>query len=369
MTTPLGEKIVDIIRLNGPMPVADYFALCLGDPQHGYYRTRDPFGRGGDFITAPEISQLFGELIGVFMILAWRAHGRPDPFRLVEMGPGRGTMMADALRTIVKLAPEMADGSTVHLVETSDRLRQVQRETLAKCGIDVDWHDMLQAVPSGPMLLVANELFDAIPIRQFIKTASGFRERVVGIDENGTLDFAAGAARLDPQILPPAADPEPGAVFEIAPAREAIMSSIASRLVADGGSALVIDYGHWHTALGDTLQAVRKHRFDDILAHPGEADLTSHVDFEALARAALAQGAHVARPLNQAQFLLGLGLIERAGALGAGKPAEAQRTIAQAVERLAGDGDGQMGRLFKTLCVSGSKATHPPFEDAAETID
>jgi len=367
VTTPLGEKIIDLIRLNGPIPVAEYFALCLNDPRHGYYRTRDPFGRGGDFVTAPEISQLFGELIGVFMILAWRAHGRPAKVRLVEIGPGRGTMVADALRAMTALAPDMTASSTVHLVEASGRLRQVQRETLARSGVAADWHDALQSVPAGFTLLMANELFDAIPTRQFVNGPEGFRERVICVDKDGDLAFATGPAALDPDLPP--GEARPGAVFEIAPAREAIMAGIASRLVAEGGTALVVDYGHVCTVLGDTLQAVRRHRFDDVLAHPGEADLTSHVDFEALTRAARAQGAHVALPLDQAQFLLGLGLLERAGALGAGKPAQTQQAIALAVERLAGDGDNQMGRLFKALCVSGKDVTIPPFTAASETID
>ena len=364
MTTPLGRKIVDLIRLNGPLSVADYFALCLADPDHGYYRTRDPFGTGGDFVTAPEISQLFGELIGVFMILAWQTHDRPQNARLVEIGPGRGTLMADAGRTIAGLMPEMAETTTVHLVETSETLTAIQRKTLGSDGMKTRWHADLGAVPQGFTLLIANEFFDALPVRQFVKTPEGLRERVVSIAEDGQLTFATGVAGLELDSPEGATEAAPGAIFEVSPARDAVMAQIAARLVAEGGVALAIDYGHLQTAWGDTLQAVRNHSYEDVLARPGEADLTSHVDFQALAAAAKAEGANVAKPLTQGAFLLGLGLLERAGALGAGKSNEVQNGIRQAVDRLAGDGENQMGSLFKALCVSAEKTSIPPFETA-----
>ncbi|MCR9135789.1 MAG: class I SAM-dependent methyltransferase [Alphaproteobacteria bacterium] len=365
MTTPLGRKIIDLIRLNGPISVSEYFALCLGDPEFGYYSNREPFGTDGDFITAPEISQLFGELIGIFLILAWQAHGRPDELQVVEIGPGRGTLMADLQRVIAELKPDMAAKAQFNLVETSARLRNVQKKTLAENGLRNHWHEALQSVPPGLTLLVANELFDAIPIRQFVRCPEGFRERVVTIDDTGQLVFATGVAEIETELLPLTGDPiADGTIFETAPARNAMMEQIASRLVDQGGIGLIIDYGHLQTAFGDTMQAVRNHGYEGTLASPGEADLTSHVDFAALGRVARAQGAHVAAPLTQGQFLLELGLLERAGVLGAGKSQQAQQAIQQSVNRLAGSGENQMGSLFKALCILGSEKVILPFERA-----
>jgi len=362
VTTPLGRKIIDLIRVNGPISVSEYFALCLGDPEFGYYRTREPFGASGDFVTAPEISQLFGEMVGIFMILAWQAHGRPQTLQVVEIGPGRGSLMADLQRVIIELRPELAATANFHLVETSARLQASQQKTLAPGGLSNHWHETLQSVPPGQTLLVANELFDAIPIRQFVKDPDGFHERVIAVDEAEQLVFASGLATIDRELLPVGTEIADGTIFETAPARNALMEQIADRLVEEAGVGLIIDYGHGQTAYGDTLQAVRNHRYEDVLASPGEADLTSHVDFAALGRAAKARGAHVAGPLTQGQFLLDLGLLERAGALGAGKSLQVQQTIQQSVDRLAGGGENQMGNLFKALCILGSEKVILPFE-------
>lgn len=366
MTTPLAHKIARLIEETGPISIADYFAICLADPEHGYYRAREPFGRAGDFVTAPEISQLFGEMIGVFLVHAWQAHGQPRDTRIVEIGPGRGTLMADALRTMEKLAPAMVATAGIHMVETSDRLRNVQRQTLVRHKEMVSWHDDFGSVPEGFTLLVANEFFDAIPVRQFVKTQAGFRERMVTVDDAGELRFTIGPTGIDADLLPGKGKGAPeGAVFEAAPARTAVMLSLTERLVNHGGTALIIDYGHLQSAFGDTLQAVYRHDFDPPLARPGEADLTSHVDFEALAIAALAAGGHVHRPLPQGEMLLGLGLLERAGALGSGKDALTQAALEDAVNRLAGEGAGAMGTLFKALCVSGRPLALMPFDHVA----
>lgn len=363
MTTPLARKIKSIIAEAGPITVADYFAICLADPEHGYYRSREPFGRSGDFTTAPEISQLFGELIGIFVVHAWQGHGQPDTVRLIEIGPGRGTLMADALRTIERIAPPLFRALSAHMVETSERLQGVQRQTLVKFKEKLSWHDDFASVPDGFSLVVANELFDAIPIRQFVRTGDTFRERVVTLDETGKLAFSIGPTGIDNSLLPDkGANPPKDALFEVAPARTAIMLSIAERLVTQGGTALIIDYGHLNSNYGDTLQAIYRHEFDPPLHRPGEADLTSHVDFEALAEASLAAGAHVHRPLPQGEFLLGLGLLERAGRLGAGKDTLTQAAITDAVNRLAGEGAGAMGQLFKVLCVSGRQMALSPFD-------
>ncbi|HEX5935072.1 MAG TPA: class I SAM-dependent methyltransferase [Pseudorhizobium sp.] len=362
MSTPLSQKIKALIRAAGPISVTDYFSMCLADPEHGYYRTREPFGSAGDFITAPEISQLFGEMIGVFMVHAWQRHGSPAEVQLVEIGPGRGTMMADMLRVIRKLAPPLFDAMNIHLVETSDRLRGIQRVTLEAYSTKVTWHDSFEKVPEGLTLIAANELFDAIPIRQFVKTPTGFRERLVGLDAAGQLSFAAGVATLDPQLLPQAGASVPdGTIFELAPARQAVMLAICERLARFGGTALVIDYGHMVSGFGDTLQAVRAHDFDPPLAHPGEADLTSHVDFEDLARVAVAAGLHLNGGLRQGDFLLGLGLAERASALAKGKEPAERKLIEAAVDRLAGEGAGKMGELFKVIAVSSPAIDLAPF--------
>ncbi|MEA3534199.1 class I SAM-dependent methyltransferase [Rhizobium sp. CC-YZS058] len=363
MTTPLAEKIKAIIRATGPISVTDYFALCLADPEHGYYKTRDPFGRDGDFITAPEISQLFGEIVGIFLVEAWRRHGEPSPVVIAEIGPGRGTMMADILRVVERLAPALYEAASVHLVETSERLQKVQSQTLVAHKFKIAWHESFDTLPDGLLLLVANELFDAIPIRQFVKTPQGFRERLVGLDADDALTFAAGVATIDPGLLPPSAAEVPvGTIFEIAPARDAVMATLCARLKAGGGSALIIDYGHMATNFGETLQAVRDHQFDPPLRHPGEADLTSHVDFEQLARRAVAEGLRINGLTYQGDFLLAMGIQERADALGRGKDAAVIDSLRQDVERLSGSGDGRMGELFKVLAVSHPDVALVPFQ-------
>ncbi len=362
MTTPLAEKIKAIIAATGPISVADYFTLCLADPDHGYYQSRDPFGRAGDFITAPDISQLFGEMIAVFLIRAWQSHGSPAVTRLVEIGPGRATMMADILRVIGQLYPALYRGLSVHLIETSPRLRQIQAETLVDRFEQVSWHDDLDNIPPGFLLIVANEFFDAIPIRQFIKTPSGFCERMIGLDEKGELVFTIGAGVLDPACLPANQQGALGDIIEISPAREAIIERLAQKLSLNGGSALIIDYGHIERGFGDTLQAMLSHRFDTVLAHPGMADLTSHVDFLALAEVAGTKGLHVNGMMTQGEFLLELGLLERAGRLGAGKDPALQQEISQAVQRLAGTGTQNMGELFKVLALSSPGIALWPFD-------
>jgi SAM-dependent MidA family methyltransferase len=363
MTTPLADKIKAIILANGPISVTDYFSLCLADPEHGYYKTREPFGQSGDFITAPEISQLFGEMLGIFLVQAWQRHGEPNPVNIAEIGPGRGTMMADILRVVAKLSPALYEAASVHLVETSERLQKVQQQTLIAHKFKISWHDSFDTLPDGFLLLAANELFDAIPIRQFVKTAQGFRERVVGLDTAGDLAFAAGVAGIDPVLLPTAAQTAPLAtVFEIAPARDAVMAALSERIRTHGGTAVVIDYGHMATGLGDTLQAVRSHQFDPPLAHPGEADVTSHVDFEQLARRAIAEGLQINGLTYQGDFLIALGLAERAAALGRDKSSETQENIRADAERLAGAGEGKMGELFKVLVVSSPNVALVPFQ-------
>lgn len=361
-TTPLADKIKALIRANGPISVTDFFSLCLADPEHGYYQTREPFGQEGDFITAPEISQLFGEMIGIFLVHAWQRHGMPANTRLVEIGPGRGTMMADILRVVAKLAPPLYQSVGVHLVETSMRLQDVQQETLSAHVGRIEWHKSFDTVPAGFTLLAANELFDAIPIRQFVKTPLGFRERMIVLDDTDGLAFGAGVAGIDPALLPvdPGSIPD-GTIFEIAPARQAVMSTLCERLKNSGGTAIIIDYGTMVTGFGDTLQAVLRHDYDPPLAHPGEADLTSHVDFQHLAEVAKASGVAINGCLRQGDFLYGLGIQQRVNALSEGKDPAVASLIRSAASRLADEGEGKMGELFKVLVVSSPAVELLPF--------
>jgi SAM-dependent MidA family methyltransferase len=348
--TPLGERLAGLIAAAGPISVADYMAACLFDPQHGYYTTREPFGAQGDFVTAPEVSQMFGELVAVRLLDMWEAAGRPAAPVVAEIGPGRGTLMRDVVRTLGQLAPSLVRTARFELVETSPRLRDVQRATLEASLPDFRWHETVATLPDGPLFMIGNELFDAIPVRQFVRTRAGWRERVVALDETGSPQFAAAFAGIDPGLLPAGADAAPeGAIFEAAPAREALMDDIAARIARSGGGAFFFDYGHLEPGFGDTLQALRLHAFDHPLAHPGEADLTSHVDFHALARVARSHGLK-ASLREQGQWLLDMGLLARAGSLGHRKSEAEQSAIADAVERLAGP--DQMGRLFKVMEVT-----------------
>jgi len=349
----LKEKLKRAIALTGPISVAEYMAQCLLDPEYGYYTTREPFGTQGDFITAPEVSQMFGELIGVWIFTAWQAAGSPAQPVVAEIGPGRGTLMKDLLRAVSRLDPGFVRQTRFALVEASPRLVEVQKATLANSSASPEWYSRFEDLPEAPLFIVGNELFDALPIRQFVKTPSGWREHMVGLDQNGELAFFAGVASLDAALLPADAATAPeGAIFETAPAREALMDDIAVRLKQHGGAGLFIDYGFDKTAVGDTLQAMKSHAYDDVLANPGEADITSHVDFDALARISRRHG--LAYTLTtQGEFLLQLGLLERAGQLGAGKPVEVQESIRDAVERLAAP--DQMGTLFKVLTVTAKR--------------
>ena len=356
----LKEKLAARIRAHGPITIANYMATCLADPEVGYYITRDPFGTKGDFTTAPEVSQMFGELIGAFCLQAYLDLGEPDSFQLVELGPGRGTLMADLLRT-ASLRPEFVEAAGMCLVETSPALRKVQAKTLEKAPLVPVFYDRFADVPGGPLILVANEFFDALPIHQYVKTADGWRERMIGLSETGELCFGVGTGRLDDTELPPETQNAPeGTILETQPAANAIAQEIGTRLARHGGAALIIDYGYLKTATGDSLQALYKHTHDDVLAHPGEADLTAHVNFEVLARAARDGGATPLPPLEQGEFLLRLGLLERAGALGSDKSHAVQEAIRDAVERLAAP--DQMGTLFKVLALSGDGRALAPFD-------
>lgn len=338
-----------MIETEGPLRLDRYMGLCLGHPQHGYYMGRDPFGAEGDFITAPEVSQVFGELVGVWCIAAWAAMGQPPRFHLVELGPGRGTLMADMLRTARKAAPGFAAAAAVHLVETSPALRRLQGQAL---GAGVTWHERLENVPEGPLILVANEFFDAMPVRQFERRDGHWHERVVGLAD-GRLVLGLAPADLGDHGTD-------GSIIEFAPARSAIARHIGERLARHAGAALIIDYGHLVAAPGDTLQAMRNHAFVSLLDSPGFCDLTSHVDFEALGRALAEGGATVHPGLTQRAFLLALGIEQRTAMLSARAGAATRATLERQMTRLAAA--DQMGNLFKVLAAtSPGLATPYPF--------
>ncbi len=351
--TALGELIAARIARLGAITVADYMAEAVAHPDHGYYMSGDPFGARGDFVTAPEISQMFGELIGLWCADTWQRMGGPEPVLLVELGPGRGTLMADALHA-ARVVPGFGAALRLHFVEISPALRARQRDTLAERASDVapTWHENLDQVPDGPLLLVANEFFDALPIRQFEKRPEGWCERLVTLAPDGeTFAFALAPPGPQAAVLLPAAlrAAAPGAVAEVSAPAIAIAGEIGRRLATGGGAALIIDYGHAEPRTGATLQAVRRHAAHPVLEDPGAADLTAHVDFSTLARAATEAGARAHGPVPQGRFLEALGIGARARALGQSATPDQASEIASALRRLTHP--REMGELFKVLAL------------------
>jgi len=351
-STPLEAEVRRRIQMAGPMPVRQYMELCLNHPVHGYYTTRDPLGRSGDFITAPEVSQVFGELLGVWAASAWERMGQPENVRLVEIGPGRGTMMLDALRA-AQVVPAFRAAIVLHLVEISPALQQRQQQAMATLDVPVMWHQTFDEVPDGPVIVLTNELFDALPVNQAIKQFNGWYERVVEIGHDGNLAFgmADEVIPLFDQLVPPSMRDVPiGALYEWR--ADNLPLSLSRRLMHQGGAALVLDYGHVQSAPGDTLQAVGGHDFVDPLQSPGEVDLTAHVDFQALALAAESMGARVSGPIEQGNFLRNLGIEKRAATLKSLASPEKGAEIDSAIKRLLGEGRTEMGKLFKALGIA-----------------
>lgn len=346
--TPLRPILTEMIEANGPMSLANYMQICLLHPAHGYYATRDPLGAGGDFTTAPEISQMFGELLGLCLAQAWMDQGG-GPVQLAELGPGRGTLMQDVLRAI---SPHLHEPA-VNLVEVSETLRRIQGETLG--GHDVRWWSTLDDVPDGPLLLIANEFFDALPIRQFRRGGDGWHERRVGLvdgelglGETEETPVEALNHRLD--------DTDPDQIVELCYAGIDVAAQIARRIGRAGGVALIIDYGDWRSR-GDTFQAVRAHKPVDPFSTPGEADLTAHVDFEAITEAARPYCA-VSQMTSQGVLLERLGITSRAQKLAAGLTGSDLDNHVSAHRRLTHP--TQMGQVFKAIALYPNGQPCPP---------
>ncbi|WOI54630.1 class I SAM-dependent methyltransferase [Parvularcula sp. LCG005] len=364
--SPLEARLLDLIAENGPISVADFMADALIHPQHGYYVTQDPFGADGDFTTAPEISQIFGELVGAWLVQAWQDMGAPSYFQLVELGPGRGTLMADILR-VGKLRPAFLSAARIFMVEAGGRQRMRQQRKLQGLHNAIQWVDALEDVPLAPTLIVANEFFDCLPVRQFVRIAEKsekpWRERMVGRTSDGDdarLAYCLSAKPLAPlSTMPSGAKPED--IFEDCPMAREMIEDIAGRFQEHKGRALIIDYGHGRSAYGDTLQAVRRHDHWHPLSQPGLADITAHVDFGALARTARHADVRVDGPVQQGDFLERLGLIARLEQLLAAVQDEQSRTqlVAGTGRLMERDATG-MGALFKVLALSSPDLTEPP---------
>ena len=347
----LADQLLTRIEADGPISIADYMAECLFHPDWGYYATRDPLGAEGDFTTAPEISQMFGELVGLALAQAWLDQGAPAPFALAELGPGRGTLMADILRA-TRAVPGFRDAMRLHLVEASTPLRAAQARMLD--GYGPAWHDDVAALPRMPLFAIANEFFDALPIRQLVRDGDGWRERRVGARKGGLVLGLADAAP-QPALAHRLDDTRDGDVVETCPAGQAVAATLGAHIAAQGGAALIFDYGDWRS-LGDTFQALRGHATADPLSAPGQADLTAHVDFETLARAA-APAAH-SRLVPQGVFLERLGITARARALASGLEGAALDAHVAAHRRLTHP--DEMGTLFKVMAFYPDHSAPPP---------
>ena len=350
MSTPdLAGRITQHIRRHGPISIAAFMAMALHDPRAGYYAWRDPLGRRGDFITAPEISQIFGELIGLWCADLWQRIGTPEPFLLAELGPGHGTLMADLLRA-AEAVPAFRRALRLCLVEVSPLLRAEQRERLVSA--EPLFLDDLEQLPPGPLLLIANEFLDALPIRQFVRGRSEWAERMVGLDADARLAFVLGPEnRALTLLVPPSLRELPsGTIVESCPAAAALAARLGERFADSPGAALFIDYGYFPSAPGSTLSAIRQHRPERIFESIGAADLSAHVDFAAFADAARSAGAVVWGPVPQGRFLASLGAEARLAALSA-RASPAQRGLLEGgLQRLI---DSQeMGTLFKAMAVT-----------------
>ena len=332
--------------------------IALSDPEYGYYQTRDPLGVHGDFITSPEISQIFGEIIGLWCVVTWQNAGRPGKIILVELGPGRGTLMVDILETIKKVSQEFINALKVHLVEKSPVLKQQQNAILK--DYEITWHENLETIPWEPALIIANEFFDALPTEQYVMTKSGWHQRHITVDkEHNNLSFInIPFAKQQSPIFPnQISNAKIGSIFERNAIGEGIMKSMAKRIRDNGIASLIIDYGHTQTRLGETLQAVKSHKYRNPLTDIGEIDLTSHVDFEALAATSESLDTRVHGPTTQRNFFRTLGIEQRTKVLAAKAEGGQVPLLLEGSRRLiAKDG---MGALFKVMAITPKKGKTP----------
>ena len=356
MTTNLVDKIARRIRAEGPLTVAAYMAMALHDPVSGYYATRGPIGAAGDFVTAPEISQIFGELIGLWCADLWQQIGWPDPLILAELGPGRGVLMSDFLRA-ASTVPEFRRALRLCLVEASPILRAEQERHLGEA--QPRWVKGIDELPDGTIILIANEFLDTLPIRQFVRGSAYWRERMVALDCDGTLAFVDGPESPAVTLLVPASlrDSQPGAIAEICPAALGLASALGARFARQVGAALFIDYGHFASATGATLRAVSQHRTVSALAAPGAADLSADVDFDAFAEAARAGGATAYGPVTQAGFFTALGAELRLAQLCARAAPEQRQELESGVKRLLHR--DEMGERFKVMALASPRLAMP----------
>lgn len=356
---PLLGALKAEIAAHGPMPVYAFMARALGDPEHGYYRGRARVGAEGDFLTAPEASQIFGELLGLWAAATWTDMGQPTPFWLVELGPGRGTLMADALRA-ARLAPEFREAVRLALVESDPSLRASQADALGPSGIAPMWFGEAASLPPGPAIIIANEFIDALPVRQFVRLEETWGERAIAVDAAGRLAFTTLAlSGLPPRLPPVAASASPGDIIEVRPDAVELLNALAETRGGAALQAVLIDYGYARPALGDTLQALYRHQRVDPLTTPGLADLTTHVDFASLAEAGLRAGLVPHGPLTQAEFLGALGFEARLGALlRAARSPEQAAMLEAGAQRLIHP--NAMGALFKVMAFSSPGLNPPP---------
>jgi SAM-dependent MidA family methyltransferase len=355
----LAERLKARIAIRGPLSVEEYMQACLLDASEGAYASRQPIGAQGHFVTAPEISQIFGELIGIWAVSVWRSMGEPPRLTVAELGPGRGTLMADAFRAW-RPSPKFLESAAVALIEASPVLADVQRRTLSTAQVPLRWYASLSEVEAGPLIVLANEFIDALPIRQFVRRGGVWRERLVANSGKGGFAFIDGDPLASDDQPPFAKDrPAPeGAVIETRPAAERLLRELASRAASMPLAILIIDYGYEESGYGDTLQAAYGHRFADPLSAPGEADLSAHVDFAALKRIAETLGLKSYGPMPQGEFLLKLGLGMRRERLMQRATANQKEAIATGALRLADP--AQMGVLFKALALTSRGLPPPP---------
>ncbi|MFC5342778.1 class I SAM-dependent methyltransferase [Brevundimonas staleyi] len=351
----LKERLAREIALTGPMTVADYVTRCLHDPAEGYYATRPALGAQGDFITAPLVSQMFGELIGLWAVETWHRLGAPERFRFVEVGPGDGTLMDDALRA-ARVAPGFLEACDLILIEPSGPLRQVQERRLSQADVSPRWVSSLTQVETdAPVILIANEVLDCLPARQFVRTEGGWAERRVGVTDEGGLTF--GLVGISGGFDKPPYEIEPGQVIEISEQQAAFGRDLGALVHQASGAALLIDYGRDRPGPGDTLQGLWRHSKVDVLEKPGEADLTQWADFPAVLEAAIRSGADVTGCLGQGAFLRRLGIEARAERLSSARPASAP-VIARQLDRLIAP--DQMGELFKAAAIFSPRSLSVP---------